>query len=897
MLEKSKIAMEKMATKALDTFFSPNASGNSSNETVVAEFEGGTLTARRLDSSSLSATGKISVGASDDPGAPAVEVPKELLEELGDVVLVMTVFNGTEPGSTSEDGAQTMSAPVSVELFSKDGQFKGPFPANLAIKMPAPARNATEQNDESSCAYWDEVELRWLTEGLKTVRRDGGIFCETEHLTLFAMVLIPFEELVKAVTCSNVGVLSPDKMANIFKGTWYRRAPAIVMYCAIGVFVALLSYAGMLDYNSRKQNRFKEDCFLVEGDEAAACWLIEIWRDIIQTLVLDTIGVIKNADKVKFLVAAKEAEDDEEEEEDEDDNDAELQGDTQTLEESQTDSCLDAVVNDAKVRSKDEMFLEEPEQEPEGIDSKEVSGPKAEETIVGTCFRARCSAWFHKRLLDIVRFGAVSILSVQASVQKDDLRHHIHLSKNCNGKSDDEDKEYKADVMNQISPYILKQTYSVHATTFGLGIERFSYFRCMWALLSSQNPVHGTLRYSVFISASMQAALLAASIFGPGFLAALFFSASGAVLSIDSPEACSLEQGSAREIFRNIFVGLISWLLTTLPLLLLAYVVKKSFVRRKGWDEKAKARFLLYWNLRNSVVYCGLVLYCIFCVIFIFSFLANVDPRDEYKWLVAASTVIVEDFVVQPLIVTLVIGVTLIGVRCCSPHLIEKIAHEFKISDNSHLVSVSFVLDIVGLQPRQLKRHVRLLSRVKQVIESTVLAAVADPNVPRELVVVHLFANPEQQDRVYANVAVMMHADSTKAEFIREKLVGHSLLLSELSRAVKNILGNLVSDNEVTVDYLIPPCRKSALVTANSDCGLRDECVDAENDRAVENIVQSLEHLNTSGLLDGQNGRFSEFGVWEPYMDNVAFEENVVVLEFTPGDVSGGCQACHACVV
>eukprot|EP00928_Gymnodinium_smaydae_P088203 TRINITY_DN7231_c0_g4_i1.p2 TRINITY_DN7231_c0_g4~~TRINITY_DN7231_c0_g4_i1.p2 ORF type:complete len:327 (+),score=62.15 TRINITY_DN7231_c0_g4_i1:80-982(+) len=297
---------------------------------------------------------------------------------------------------------------------------------------------------------------------------------------------MPFEQLALALTCSNLGVLASAKWSNLFHGNWYRRAPAVVLHIMFAAYIIMMIFAWRFDAKKHVQCGFKSELLLVEGEEEAECWLKAIWKDVVQTMVLDTIGVIKNADKLKFVAAVG----------------AEGSGAEPEAEPSED--------NVAASNSK-------PKLEPASADRRSL------------CTRccARVKGYLTRYVNSFLNFAAVCILSVSAEVDKDDLRHHANLAKNAEAEiSSAEAQEHHKKACQQLSPYILKRASAGYAETFGHDLVGLSPLKDMISLLLSQTPMHGTFRYSVFISASMQAAMLGASILGPAFIAALFYSTS-----------------------------------------------------------------------------------------------------------------------------------------------------------------------------------------------------------------------------------------------------------------------------------------------------------------------------------------------------------------------------------
>jgi hypothetical protein len=162
-----------------------------SNESVSVAFDGGTSTAASLTLEQVATSGSVVV---QSPGEEtAVAISKEVLENLGDAVMVLTTFNGSDHLGMSEDGAVLRTAPVSIRLFMKDStdEFSGPFPAGLRIRFAITAdqqQNESDSENQLVCAYWDVAQERWMTEGVETeTGSDGNVWCKTVHLTLFAM--------------------------------------------------------------------------------------------------------------------------------------------------------------------------------------------------------------------------------------------------------------------------------------------------------------------------------------------------------------------------------------------------------------------------------------------------------------------------------------------------------------------------------------------------------------------------------------------------------------------------------------------------------------------------------------------------------------------------------------
>jgi hypothetical protein len=136
-------------------------------------------------------------------------------------------------------------------------------------------------------------------------------------------------------------------------------------------------------------------------------------------------------------------------------------------------------------------------------------------------------------------------------------------------------------------------------------------------------------------------------IFGAMFVSALFFSASGGAMDKSSDPECSPEGfwASAR---RNIAVGIISTLISSIPLFVLLRLHQREIIVLES--DKAKKKILRRWCVQDGVLWIVGVAYAVLCVLFVASFLANVTSKDSLKWLLSAITSIIKTALVIPLL-------------------------------------------------------------------------------------------------------------------------------------------------------------------------------------------------------------------------------------------------------
>merc|ERR1712232_118846 len=95
------------------------------------------------------------------------------------------------------------------------------------------------------------------------------------------------------------------------------------------------------------------------------------------------------------------------------------------------------------------------------------------------------------------------------------------------------------------------------------GLSKRMYLcRHPWVLFVAAHPFTGIFSFSIFITKFMKSSILASHLLGAAALSALFFSATGDVLSIASPTECETEH----DIWRSAAVGVISGMVTSIPM-------------------------------------------------------------------------------------------------------------------------------------------------------------------------------------------------------------------------------------------------------------------------------------------------------------------------------------------
>jgi len=117
-------------------------------------------------------------------------------------------------------------------------------------------------------------------------------------------------------------------------------------------------------------------------------------------------------------------------------------------------------------------------------------------------------------------------------------------------------------------------------------------------------------------------------------------------------------------------------------------------------------------------------LYSCFCALFVATFLANIRPDDAQKWLESLLTILLDDFLIQPMLVAIVYTLITAALVARSPSLVEEIRNDLQILDDAvtlvsaeplsaSVVAASWLLDL------RTKRSCSVFSSVRIEAEPT----------------------------------------------------------------------------------------------------------------------------------------------------------------------------------
>jgi hypothetical protein len=352
------------------------------------------------------------------------------------------------------------------------------------------------------------------------------------------------------------------------------------------------------------------------------------------------------------------------------------------------------------------------------LESDDPSGPQHGHDGNGAVVRRRRSerlrgaiaARTHLLALGVVRYTVLAELARKTKVAKDDLKQQ------ASAKSDQ-----RVDSVDSVRSKLDLAVPGV--------FDGFFKKRCVcthpWALFVAAHPFTQILSFSIFITKSMQSIQIASQLLGAAALSALFFSETGDALSIASSQECE----TTDNFWRSAAIGVISGLVTSIPMVFVAAAMKRHFVQREFWDEAAKQRQLRRWRFKDRCIWTFSFLYNVSCALFIATFLANIRPTDAQKWLESVFGILLDDFLLQPILVAVVYTLVSTMLVACSPGLIEEVRRdlsneEIRMSDatstqgsttvplSASIAAASWLLDM------QTKRSLSVLTHYAMGAES-----------------------------------------------------------------------------------------------------------------------------------------------------------------------------------
>jgi hypothetical protein len=179
-------------------------------------------------------------------------------------------------------------------------------------------------------------------------------------------------------------------------------------------------------------------------------------------------------------------------------------------------------------------------------------------------------------------------------------------------------------------------------------------WHCFW----SQGPIGQVLVQSILMSSKMRCFFLLLDCLGTVLLVTVFFTTSGdGAQSRRSAKECSSSSDPWQSIGRIIAIALVSSVLAGMPLSILGSLHQREFkhFRFEGcpeWQAQLRA-----WRVQDRMIWVLGSAYGLFALHFIVLFFANVNADDQLEWIISNIVSLCEDFIVLPLLLSLVFPV------------------------------------------------------------------------------------------------------------------------------------------------------------------------------------------------------------------------------------------------
>jgi len=571
-------------------------------EVMTKETDTSTITVKQLQVTDTDATGLVKVEVPVE-GA-AVSLPASLVSSLsealgGEMVAAVTVYDSSAIASQGNgSGIGDVQAMMSIDLFSMSdaSALSGldGFSEPVLFSMPLPEVNVTP-GFALKCAYWDETLADWSFEGVETLDATANsISCATRHLSLFGAILAELEALA---ICSNAEVMTPAGLSKIARfGPWLYRPTFIGVLLVFFAHLAFLVVGILRDKQDKKCEQFTDRFFLTtdpafeKHKSTCSKHLKEVFSDEFH------------------------------------DVQRHLEHDISTIRTKQ--SPLMVLVS--SVFSKYMIFLSRYNAAATGnVDLK---------TLKFIQKRTKKTDKYHRQE-DSLRPSQQS-----GNDELTNSNKNKHLSATFKSCHELPESFAGDDHFSQLSKSVDEQVHLWHGK---LDDNPLAFPRQFLNLFRTIHPLSTLLQRNLLISRSVRAMLAMAKSFGALGSSAFFFVASGSAFSDASDPRCNT-QGVIAALVRNVSVGIISFIIAGLPIIILVSLHGREMTYVLTNKEAEKQ--LKIWKIKNAVVWCTGVFYTLFCLLYVVSFQANIGPVDSLKWGTSATATLLQSWVLVPAI-------------------------------------------------------------------------------------------------------------------------------------------------------------------------------------------------------------------------------------------------------
>lgn len=664
---------------------------NSTKELLVAAKLSSLLASAGAGVSSI----KVSLSSGLD-----VFVPVSLLDRLPNEEVAMVgagkVGWGSSPAAVG-GGVDVVTAAV-VELRLMSGE---PLPISELVE-PIEISLPLTSSDAIQCAYWDEKESAWSRRGLFTkppVHPGDNVACQTTHLSLFGAVGFG---AVSTVNCARYDALYRAQ----FGTKWYGKHGSIVCWTILSILFAMFTVAACLDRSRRSSFQWSNEFFLIavaprqrsrnleEGEEDEDD--LQLARTSFRTGCCRCFHNLVSNCKTWLgqSSAVREALDD--------------LGSTWFEYFSELRSLCGGIY-----ASLEDGELHQARQHTSWVYGAFVKILN-KLLILSSRRLAGSSMWCSDRLVSFVisdkelkeyltdlldadgslhhsstfrsepstvstpSIAAAPVPSAQSSsTTATRSLHHIRSSRST-ASFHSRSGEWRLSRTQEEAWRMLHDEVVHHVSqhTYQQGSTRLLGTMCR--LLMVQNPLSAAFVFDIFQSAKQRVLLLTADLTGAMALSCLFFEASGFVRGGKDPRLAGGQKSNNSECGMGLYKGIGERagrfaiiaagcvLVAGLPVLILESLQTKGFRRIEGEPRcRAWRRQLRVWAIQEVIFWTFGILYIAFCIYYTVLFIGDLSDREHREWSIANSIAFAQDFLVLPLVVSVLVPMIVRGFLQC----------------------------------------------------------------------------------------------------------------------------------------------------------------------------------------------------------------------------------------
>lgn len=302
------------------------------------------------------------------------------------------------------------------------------------------------------------------------------------------------------------------------------------------------------------------------------------------------------------------------------------------------------------------------------------------------CAEPKESPRFSELMLDYVAFKcARPILAWQNQIVAGDLGKI--------GKDDLERLQSRISLSSQKSNWSLssrsRMSKDLSHGVSKVQIHNAPFLRQVWMIYGQLQPWLMLLQVSVTTGPFVRALLLTSKLLGSLMFSALFFLFEDESLSHQSTGTCSKSKDIQGKVIRNIYLGLVSVVLGTIPLIFLFKLQRRHFVYRESWSTGMGKWYLRSFRFKSFLAILLCTLQCSFSIVYVLSFLANVPASVAHQWFTRAVTILVQEMFAGPFCIAVLYSAVLHIICHMRPQVIDRVQDKLRSPGGTPTSAVS----------------------------------------------------------------------------------------------------------------------------------------------------------------------------------------------------------------